>query len=90
MQRTVYCCDKCRKVIGDKPHFSLSFNQFSGVAMPPSSLDPVAREALSEHARKAWRVVEKLAGTFAHFCSVKCLAAFFEAALARATKPKKS
>jgi len=36
MQKTVYICDHCKRIIGDVIHISLSIaGPFSGIAIPP-------------------------------------------------------
>jgi hypothetical protein len=73
MQSVVYKCDKCKKAIGNKPHISLSFNNFSGIAIPPEL-------GRSEY----WLVHEKIQGKFLHFCSVDHLATYFDDMMKRA------
>lgn len=67
MQKTVYTCDACEKVIGDKKHITLAFgaSAFSGIAVPPS-------KTIGQ-----WSVHKKLTGTFKHFCNGVCIGRFF-------------
>lgn len=67
MQKTIYTCDSCDKEIGPKKHISLSFGQFSGVAVPPGQGFVTDR----------WSVVQKLQGKFLHFCNGQCIGRFF-------------
>lgn len=66
-QKTVYICDSCRKIIGEKIHISMNLHQSSGVAIPPKTL---------ENKTPNW----SLRGVqgFRHFCNVKCLTTFID------------
>lgn len=70
MQVTAYQCDQCREIIGEKKHFSIRFDDHSGVAVPPIS-------SKNSDVRSGWQINPKLAGVFVHLCSMKCLTAFF-------------
>lgn len=72
MQQTVYKCDECKAEIGKKKHFSLSFSNYSGVAVPPGT--PVNSVGGSH---PNWRVIPSIQGQFKHFCNPKCLTSFF-------------
>lgn len=76
MQSVHYACDRCERQIGDKPHFSFSFNHFSGIAVPPTKSQP------------KWQVVEGLTNRFIHLCSLSCLNTFFGEMMKRATSKK--
>ena len=65
MQKAVYCCDHCNKIIGLKRHISLTFGQHSGIATPPTKT------------RKHWLCDPAIAGRFLHFCNEKHLAEYF-------------
>lgn len=62
---TTVKCNSCWKEIGDKKHFSFSFSNKSGIAIPPG-------EGIG-----SWRVVMLLQGEFIHFCGMKCLSSYF-------------
>lgn len=86
MQEIVYKCDKCKKDLGQNQNISLNFGRYSGIAIPPSISDLVGFSA-------GWRVFPNITNQFLHFCSVKCLTAFFTKLWKEAnaeTKPKKS
>lgn len=78
MRDQVFRCDQCKKVIGARPHISLSFGSASGVAMPPNPLFP-----------HSWDVKQSVSGKFAHFCTVDHLAKYFDGLFAKATKTEK-
>ncbi len=63
MKKTIYECDHCGKVIGDKPHLSIQFGHNSGVAVPPSTA--------------GWHIAEKIPQGIMQFCDEKCLASAF-------------
>jgi len=68
----MYTCDGCQKEIGDKKHISLQVNSgLSGVAMPPTKNF------------SGWRVA-RLPLSFMHFCSAKCMSAWFGGLLIKA------
>lgn len=73
MQETVYKCDNCQKIIGNKKHISTSFGPYSGIAHPPGKNGPT------------WQVHNKLNGRFLHFCNGKCIGEYFRKLL----NPKK-
>lgn len=75
MQSTTYKCDQCSKVIGTKHHISLSFGQYSGIAVPPTPTTDILVEALGYQAH--WRVKGSLNGQFVHFCNPVCLQGYF-------------
>lgn len=81
MQVTIYKCDKCKKEIGNKKHLSLSFGQYSGVAVPPT--------AKGIHGNKRWSIETSVQGMFLHFCSTKHLAEYFDGLIEKATKKEK-
>jgi hypothetical protein len=66
MRTTVYKCDHCKRAIGEKPHISLSFGQFSGIALPPFI-----------YGTPYWGVFASLNGKFLHFCRPDHLGQFF-------------
>jgi hypothetical protein len=73
MQKSVYYCDHCKKVIGNVTHISLVIRpDFSGIAVPPTNLI------------EGWRVKSKISG-FMHF-HVKCIGPYFEKLESEAVK----
>lgn len=75
MQEVIYKCDQCKKVIGEKAHFSLQFAHFSGISIPPSVEEKVLYE--SDNRKANWKVKNSLQGRFLHFCNGTCLASYF-------------
>lgn len=73
MRKQIYFCDGCEKEIGIKKHISLSFGQYSGIAIPPKK-------------GKNWEVVESLNGDFMHFCNAMCVGSFFRHLISKTTK----
>lgn len=63
MRETIYKCDQCKKVIGNKKHISLQCGQYSGIANPP---DPII-----------WEMDPSLNNDFLHFCSGQCIGKYF-------------
>ena len=71
MRKTVYYCDQCKKIMGDKKHISLEVNKrLSGIAMPPA-----------EGFNSQW-VVKELTRNFLHFCKGECLGKYFDKLMA--------
>jgi hypothetical protein len=67
MRKQIYICDNCTKEIGDKKHISCTFGQYSGIALPPITLE------------RNWKVVSTgIQGNFKHFCDEKCIGLFFK------------
>jgi hypothetical protein len=66
MRKQIYTCDNCKKEMGDKKHFSFSFNRYSGISVPPE-----------KSVASYWSVVGDLQNKFMHFCSVRCLTVYF-------------
>ena len=81
MQKTVYECDHCKKVIGGIAHITLSLqtnHPGTGVAMPPGN------EVEGYHGRSGWKTV-KLPRSFVHF-HIGCIERYFKAIVTAATK----
>lgn len=68
MQKVVYKCDQCLKEFGDRRHISLRFAQNSGIATPPTE---------DGNGASYWHCAPDIRGMFVHFCSPKCVAAWF-------------
>ena len=67
MQKTVYYCDQCKKIIGEKKHISLQCQgRFSGIAVPPDT-----------KVTTNW-FVEELTRKFVHFCKGECIGKYFD------------
>lgn len=74
MQKTVYYCDQCKKIIGEKKHISLQLQgRFSGIAIPP---DPLTKELGLN-----WSVKESQR-KFMHFCKGECIGKYFDKLIA--------
>ena len=71
MQKTVYYCDQCKKIIGDNFHVSLGLNKgMSGVAIPPN-LSSGEGELISGR----W-TIESVPSGFMHFHGI-CVGPYF-------------
>ena len=71
MQKTIYLCDTCSVMIGEKKHISMRFDQFTGIAMPPDKKANVWHVLTPKNTNK----------NFAHFCTGACAGKFFTKAL---------
>ncbi len=67
-QKTTYECDECKKTIGDNPHISLQFTNYSGISLPPKSKGNIS---------PYWAVSNSMNGKFMHFCNGKCIGDYF-------------
>lgn len=79
MQKTVYYCDQCKSIIGDKKHFSLRFGANSGLACPPTNM--------AETIRDYWHTEPSINGKFVHLHVGACVNKFFLSLISE--KPKK-
>ena len=71
MQKTVYYCDQCKRIIGVKKQISLHVSQrLSGIATPPA-----------ENFNPQW-VVKELTRNFLHFCKGECIGKYFDKLIA--------
>jgi len=77
MIKTVYMCDACGNDLGEKKNISVNFSNFSGIYAKPKHPD-----------NQRWNCVQSLQGRFMHFCSAKCIGAFFVALMKRDEKKK--
>jgi hypothetical protein len=82
-QKTIYTCDSCQKEIGEKPHISLSFSNYSGIALPPNTPNNTGG-ILGQ-----WKVVNSIQGRFYHFCSGTCIGSFFTGLMKKSVVVKK-
>lgn len=78
MRTITYKCDECKKEIGNKTHISLSFGDYSGIAIPPCP-EGVAN----------WCVVGNLRNQFMHFCKTECMKKMFDSMVSKVEKAKK-
>ncbi len=76
MQKSVYTCDHCKRLIGQKMHVSLHThnNSLSGIAVPPK--DVAGDDILGNNFGNVWKVTP-LPATFMHF-HLECVGEYFE------------
>lgn len=77
-QKTSFYCDQCKKEIGKNVHITLvlnTSNSGTGIALPPTGV-------------RGW-ITTQLPQNFIHFHNGKCIGAYFDNLIRKAT-PKKS
>lgn len=86
MRKTTYHCDHCLKEIGKKKHISLSFGDYSGIAVPPPDpIKPLSPDFVPLKIfglSQGWTVQESIQGKFMHFCNGQCIGNYFRNLLA--------
>ena len=74
-RHTIYKCDQCKREIGAKPHITLVLNlshSGTGIAVPPT------------HTNGLWKT-NRLNDSFLQFHDGKCIAAYFDGLLKKAS-----
>lgn len=79
MKKTVYYCDNCKKIIGERKHISLQVHdRFSGIAVPSKSLKKsFSTDPQNNEFSNNWTVKE-LEDKFIHFCKGECIGKYFD------------